>query len=154
MIFSMYISRKSTFWHLTDVQRSKKLQIHFRKTGKAQPVICPYRFLKNCRFYNYTGFSFQIYNKFIEPSTSTQKISYTTTLRNTRYLIISLKYILLCHCQKYANKNIIFYWGFYKSTTFHFESCRFYKTKHFCNFLSNNSVSRKYLDKYRTSAMH
>ena len=36
-------------------QLRKKMQIHFRKTGKAQPVICPHRFLKNCRFYNYTG---------------------------------------------------------------------------------------------------
>ena len=89
--------------------RNEKMQIHFRKTGKAQPVICPHRFLKTVDSTIIRGLSLQIYNKFIEPSTSTQKISYTTTLRNTRYLIISLKYILLCHCQKYANKNIIFY---------------------------------------------
>ena len=81
-------------------------------------------------------------------------------MRNTRYSIVSLKYILLYHCQKSTNKNTIIYCSFYTSTIFYFESCRFYKTIFFVifyyhgNILSNNSVSRKYLDKYRTSAMH
>ena len=110
------------------------------KPERHSPLFAPIGFWKTVDSTIIRGLSLQIYNKFIEPSTSTQKISYTTTLRNTRYLIISLKYILLCHCQKYANKNIIFYWGFYKSTTFHFESCRFYKTKHFCNFLWQHSI--------------
>ena len=33
----------------------KKIANSFPETGKAQPLICPHRFLKNCRFYNYTG---------------------------------------------------------------------------------------------------